>query len=656
MDIRLTVFLLMMILSPFAFTANSIPVDESKEANLTDLLKLSLGDLMNVSINLASRSDEKQFKAAAAVYVLTSEDIKRSGHRRIPEILRLIPGVNVAKQDANKWAVSIRNSQTRFSSTLLVMVDGRHVYTPYYAGVYWENVDTFIDDIERIEVVRGPGGALWGANAVDGVINIVTKQAADTQGSKAYGLVGVGEMKGEAGFRYGGKTRNGANYRIYAKGYNTDSGEYMGPDESTNNGIVSVGDKSNDEGASRQAGLRVDWGSNKDIFSFQGSFYNGRFEEDRLVSGVRIPSEILSDGYNGSFKWERKFSDSESLLFNTFYNQITRDNTVLDNDEATIDFDFQHNFSINKQDITWGMGYRLYRNKTSINDISSCALTPCFSVSPASKDLNTWSAFIQDRINLSEKFALIVGSKFEHNDYTGFEYQPTLRSLWAPDNATTYWGAITRAVRVPDRLNTGAELNLGGPIVPIGDKDQESYINLTYETGMRKNIENDWIIDGTVFYSDYSNTITNVELSAVDFVYGFEGYVKHQYNSDLRLEVGYSYNEGETENMGSSNSPLVRLPKNSLNFRSYYDLRNNMDLDLFIYYVDESKSATGATTISAYTRVDLRYGWRPTNRLDVSLLLTNMFDDVHAEAIDTLKINTGVVPGAMMKLTYSLDN
>lgn len=631
--------------------------EQKQEASLEQLLNISLRELMDVKINLASRSGEKQFKSAAAVYVLTSEDIRRSGYRRIPEILRLIPGVNVAKQDANKWAVSIRNSQTRFSSTLLVMVDGRHVYTPYYAGVYWESVDTFIEDIDRIEVMRGPDGTLWGANAVDGIINIVTKQAADTQGSKAYGLVGVGEMKSEAGFRYGGETRNGANYRIYAKGYNTDSGEYMDPGESTNTDMALAGKNANDEGYSRQAGLRVDWESNRDTYSLQGSFYNARVEEDRFVTPARIPSEILSDGHNGSFKWVRKYSDSESLMFNTFYNQITRDNTVLFNDEATIEFDFQHNFRINKQDITWGMGYVLYKNKTSVNDISSCSFAmPCFSVDPASKDLTTWSTFIQDRINFSDKFAFIVGSKFEHNDYTGFEYQPTIRGLWTPDDSATYWAAATRAVRVPDRLNTDGALNQGGPIFPIGDKDLESFINFTYEAGARKNISSTWIVDGTLFYSDYNNTVDNFVTIPVEDVYGFEGYVKYQYNPKLKLELGYTYNEGDQKNGSSSNIPLIRLPQNTIKFRSYYDLKNDMDLDLFIYYVDESKGRIGEPTIPAYTRVDLRYGWRASNRFNFSLLLTNIFDDVHAEAIDPIKINTGVKRGAMMTLTYNLDN
>jgi len=625
---------------------------QTRNLDLEELLRMDLRQLTNIDVSLASRIEEKQFKAPAAIYVLTQEDIRRSGHRRLPEILRMVPGLHVGKLDANKWAISSRNSQLRFTSTMLVMIDGRHVFTPFYAGVYWESQDTFIEDIERIEIVRGPGGSLWGANAVDGIINIITKSAANTHGSKAYALAGAGEMKYEAGARYGNKTASEINYRVFAKGYKTDTGEYLGTDASNNNGYAPIGTDANDEGKAQQAGFRMDWNSGKDSYMLQGNAYQGEFDEDRVVSSTRVPNTIESEGYNAVFNWKRELTNGESLIVNAFVDQISRDDNILMNDEVTLDVDLQHTILISNHNVAWGLGYRYYENKARITDPTSCGFaTPCFAVDPEEKDLSTWSAFIQDRIVLSDEYAITIGSKFEDNDYTGFEYQPTLRGLWTPDNDTTYWAAATRAVRVPDRVNTDGILDFGGTTVSIGNINQESFINYTYELGYRKRISNTWILDGTVFYSDYRNTAQTT--SGIDDVYGFEGYVKYQYNHDLRMELGYTFNEGDTIFANGSTEPRSRLPKHTIFLRSNYDLRSDMDLDAMVYYVDDSKSPSGTTDIHAYTRVDLRYGWRPMKNLDLSLLLTNMLDDAHAESRDSTKINTGVKRGAMLKLTFT---
>jgi len=623
---------------------------------LDPLFLLPLDELMNVDVALTSRKEEKQFNAPAAVYVLTQEDIHRSGHRRLSEILRMVPGLHVAKIDANKWVVSSRNNQLRYSSTMLVMIDGRNIYSPFYAGVYWESQDTFLEDIDRIEIVRGPGGSLWGTNAVDGIINIITKTSADTQGIKAYALAGQGEMKSEAGFRYGGTTNNGIHYRAYAKGYKTDTGEYVGPRESTNNGLAPIGSDANDDGRAEQAGFRADWARGQDNYTLQGNAYAGNFDEDRVVNSMRVPNTLDTEGHNFSLSWKRKLSGTDSLAVNTFYDYNSRDDDLLQNDETTMDIDFQHSMTIGDHNPIWGLGFRHYYNDARPTTPSGCSATaPCFAVDPETKRLNTWSAFIQDRIAISETFSLIVGSKFEENEYTGFEYQPTLRGLWTPDNDTTYWGAITRAVRVPDRVNTDGILDFGTSTFPIGNKDEESFINYAYELGYRKRLANNWALDGTVFYSDYQNTLQGTAASGLDYTYGFEAYIKHEYSAKLGAELGYAYNNGRTDLASGGDRPINMLPKYTSNFRSYYKLKDNMELDAQIYYVSDAESPSGNTVIPAYTRFDLRYEWRPTTQWETSLLLTNIFDDVHAEGYDTVKINTGVNQGIMLKITYTTD-
>ena len=257
-------------------------------------------------------------------------------------------------------------------------------------------------------------------------------------------------------------------------------------------------------------------------------------------------------------------------------------------------------------------------------------------------------------MQLSQGFALILGSKFEDNDYTGFEYQPTLRGLWTPDNDSTYWAAATRAVRVPDRVSTDGILDFGGgTTVSIGNPNQEAYIAYTYELGLRKRLSNTVIVDATAFYTDWRNTLQASSSSGIDNVYGFEGYMKYQATEQWRTEFGYAYHVGEDVLASGGDRTRAFIPKHSINFRSYYNLKQNMDLDALIYYVGESKSVSGTSNVPAYTRVDLRYGWRPSKVLDVSILLTNMLDDVHAEARDATKINTGAKRGAMLKLTYT---
>ena len=623
---------------------------------LDELITMELHELANIEVSLVSRIGEKQFQAPAAIYVLTKMDIRRSGLRRLPEILRLVPGLHVAKLDANKWAVSSRNSLSRFTSTMLVMIDGRHVYSPFYAGVYWESQDTFIEDIERIEVVRGPGGPLWGANAVDGIINIITKKAKDTLGTKAYALVGKGEMKHEVGVRHGAKTKDGVNYRFFAKSYQSDKGEYLDANISTNTGLMPIGADANDEGTAQQAGFRADWNSGRDNYMFQGNVYQGDFDEDRVVAGVRVPNKIMSEGQNLVFNWQRSLAKSNSLSINVFYDQITRDDMILHNDEKTFDLDLQHTMLISNHNLIWGLGYRYYENQADITDPSSCGFaTPCFAVDPATKDLSTWSAFIQDRIAFSDTFSLIVGSKFEDNEYTGFEYQPTLRGLWRPNEDTTYWAAVTRAIRVPDRVNTDGILDFGVSTVSIGDKNKESFINYTYELGYRKRISNTMLLDGTVFYSNYHNTVQGMSASGLDDVYGLEGYLKYQYSPSIRLELGYAFHEGHTALASGGDRPLSRLPKHTLNLRAYYDLANDKELDILIYLVDESKSIVGTRDIPSYSRVDLRYAWPATKRLDMSILLSNMLDDTHAESADSTKINTGTNRGVMLKLIYTYE-
>lgn len=623
------------------------------------LLQMDLQQLMNLEVTLLTRSEESQFSTPAAVYVLTQEDIRRSGYRRLPELLRLVPGLHVAKINANQWAVSSRNGLSRFSSTMLVMIDGRTVYTPFYAGVFWDLQDTFLEDIERIEVVRGPGGSLWGSNAVDGIINIVTQNAADTHGTKVYALGGSGEMEAEAGLRYGGSI-NDVNFRVFAKGYQSDTNEYLAPDQvpsrlNRSRYLPLVGANANDDGDEFMAGLRLDWQSGVNRYMFQGSTQKGNDSNDRVVSGTATANKLDSSDYNVVFNWERQLGADSSVSAAAVYDVLRRDDDIFEDDEKIFDLDVQYHLTHDIHQLAMGTGYRNFDSRVKVATPGSCGFTtPCFGVDPESRSDNTWSAFIQDRMRVSPTVELTIGTKYEHNDYSGSEFQPSVRAAWTPDEQTTWWGAITRAVRVPDRIGTDGLLDFGGGfIMPIGNKDQEAYYAYVYELGYRKQLSQTLVADLTAFFSDYRNTMQGSD-AGVDDIYGFEGYLKYQPLERLRMELGYAYHAGRQHWEGDI-EPLTDLPRHSVYSRVAWNPVNTVELDALVNYVDELESLTVTKDIPAYTRVDLRCGWRPAPQWDISLLLTNLLDDLHPEARDSQRVNTGVERGAMLKVTYTVD-
>lgn len=426
-----------------------------------------------------SRREQKVSETAAAVYVISQEDIRRSGVTSIPEVLRLVPGIQVAKVNSNMWAISTRGFNLRFANKLLVLIDGRTVYNPMFSGVYWNSKDTLLEDVERIEVIRGPGAAMWGANAVNGIINIITKDAENTQGSLVTGGVG-NEEKGFGAFRYGGKIRDDVSYRGYVKYFNRD--EYIG----------SLGEDSNDNWEALQGGFRIDKDTaNMNSFTLQGDIYNG---DAGSLNDINIPfppystrlnvSEDFSGG-NILGRWEKTFSDTSDMALQLYFDREEETFAFIKtfkNMTTTYDIDFQHRFKLNdRQDITWGLGYRyLLTNYKNSNNVV---------FDPTSRDLNLYSAFIHDEISLiQDRLKLILGSKFEHNSFTGVEMQPNGRLLWTPHERHSAWASVSRAVRTPSRADhdlssfylfslPAGSLFPGAPpalTTVIGDKDFDS--------------------------------------------------------------------------------------------------------------------------------------------------------------------------------------
>jgi iron complex outermembrane receptor protein len=616
-------------------------------ARARNLSEMSLEELMNVEVTSVSRQSEKMTEAAAAVFVITPDDISRSGATNIPELLRMVPGIQVAHINANTWAITSRGFDSRFSNKLLVLIDGRSVYTPLFSGVYWDVQDVMLEDVERIEVIRGPGSTLWGANAVNGVINIITKGAQDTQG----GLVTAGggnQEKGFASARYGAKIGESTYLRVYSKYFER------------NRGFDPSGTKAADDWRMQRAGFRMDvtpYGA--DSFTLQGDIYGGSAGQTLLLADVNPPYSrtVYGDadvsGGNILGRWTHNYADMSRMSFQLYYDRTNRTEPIGREGRDTFDLDFQHSFRLaDVHRVIWGLGYRLTRD--SVDDTFNVMLDP------DSKTDNLFSAFVQDDISvIRDRLRFIIGSKFEHNDYTGFEIQPNARILWTPDNMHTLWAAVSRAVRTPSRAESDARINAGvlPPAFPgapisivsyIGNKDLGSERLIAYEAGLRKSLAHNVYMDIATFYNVYSNIglfragtpafeasplpphiviPLYYETALKGRSYGVETAVDWKAASWWKMQLAYTLLELKLEsaNNGVSDAVPGSSPHNQISLRSNMDAGKNVEMDLWFRYVDK------AAHTSAYATMDARIGWKPTRNLTLEIVGQNLFDNHHPE-------------------------
>jgi len=641
----------------FAFLSTIVSNSAIAESDMDlpdDLTDMSLEQLMDIEVTSVSKRPQKISEAAAAVYVVTREDIRQWGVTNIPDALRMVPGLQVGRIDSNKWAITSRGFNSRFANKLLVLIDGRSVYTPLFAGVYWETQNTPMDDIDRIEVIRGPGGTLWGANAVNGVINIITRSASQTKG----GLVSavVGDEQNDLSVRYGGEFANGADYRVYGQFFTRDEGYASGG--------------AHDDWELGQGGFRADWERNgSDTFTLQGDYYDGTAGQQVTTAGNPPPTLITDtddvdlDGGNILFRWQHVLNNGSDFALQVYYDHVGRDGEVLYEDRDTYDVDFQHHFAWrSNHDVVWGLGYRRISDDTDNN--------PNFALDPDSRDVDLFSAFLQDEVALIEdELFLTLGSKFEHNDFTDWEIQPSLRLAWTPDDRQTVWGAVSRAVRTPARgehdvnlrvapptpppLPTPAQCSGGlpdprcAPLLVLGDDDFDSEELIAYELGYRIKATDTLSVDTAFFYNDYDDLRTfDAEVFPPPVVgfpfgnnmdgesYGAEVTAQWQVMSNWRLQGSYTYLnvslDLKNDSMDSqSESAEDADPSHKATLWSTYDLGSKWELGSGLRYVS-SIDAPGSGADS-YVELDLRVGWLPTSNLELSLVGRNLLDDQHPE-------------------------
>ncbi len=605
-----------------------------------DLTELSLEALMGIEVTSVSKRPQQQRVAPAAISVISGQDIRRWGVTNIPDALRRVPGLHVARIDANKWAVTARGFNSRFANKLLVLLDGRSVYTPLFAGVYWDALDTPLEDIDRIEVIRGPGGTLWGANAVNGVINIITKSADKTQG----GLLSVGagnETRGLATLRYGKQTENGLAYRIYAKYRDTDTGYSQ--------------DKSRDDANFGQLGFRSDWSlQGGDQITLQGDYYDGSAGQqlsipvDPAPAVASLNEDTEQSGGNILFRWQREMGPTSDLSLQLYYDHVDRDGPVLREDRDTFDLDFDYRFRLaDRHNLLWGLGYRRQMDNTPS--------TSTFSLDPASRDVNLYTAFIQDEINLIEdRLQLTLGSKFEHNDFTGFEFQPNIRMAWTPDSQQTVWAAISRAVRTPARGEHDVRLQVvpppGAPPVPIvviGDREFDSEELIAYELGYRFQSGRRWSSDLTAFINKYQNLRTfdpkffpPPELGLpfanrlAGRAWGVEWNGQYKVNNRWRLQAVYSYLNVKLDLKDNSQDSFSKSaedssPRHQFSLWSAVDLTPKWQFDTTLRYVGDINSPPPGA--GQFVELDARLAWQAGSGLELSLAGRNLLHNQHRE-------------------------
>lgn len=594
-----------------------------------ELKKLSVEELMNVKVTLVSRSPQRLRDAASAIQVITGDEIRRSGATNIPDALRLFAHVQVAQLNSGAWIISTRGFNTIFSNKLLVMIDGRTVYTPLFGGVIWDLQNVLLDDVDRIEVVSGPGGTLWGANAVNGVINIVTKKSSQTQGTYVSASAG-NFLRDNFEARYGGKIGSKTHFRVY--GMHFDRQPTTKPD----------GNKNTDAWQLSQGGFRMDIdATSKDEVTVQGDFYGG--------TRKTAPAHSPMNGQNILGRWTHTYSPSSDIVVQLYYDRYLRQDIPSTGTDRmnTIDADFQHRVKFAKHhELVWGLGYRYVRDFANFT-------TQNVAILPPKKSLDLFNGFIQDEISITKKLKFTAGTKILHNVYTGIELQPNARASYAVRKNHTLWAAVSRAVRTPSRFDRDYFLpayNVPPPDPSVaGGPDFQSENLIAYEIGYRIQPNSASAFSVSTFYNVYTD-VYSVEPLPGTLTYqitngcegkswGFEMTAAYQPAKIWTLRGGYTFFDKDVHaKAGHTFNPdyLGNDSKHRAVLQSILNLPFNLQFDVVGRYKSKLKPTLATAEVPEFLTYDVRIAW-VTKHIELSFVGQNLADEEHTE-FDVLKI------------------
>ncbi len=625
----------------------------------SDLTELSLEQLLNIEVTSVSKRPEKLSSAAAAIYVLTGDQIRRSGARRIADALRLVPGLEVAQVDARTYAISARGFNRTSADKLQVLLDGRTVYTPLTSAVFWDVLDTYMDDIERIEVIRGPGATLWGANAVNGVINIVTRNARDTVGTVVSAGAGT-EERAAAAMRSGAQVGKAGAVRFYAKGADRDASEFT---DGSNGG---------DSSRMTQGGFRGDWApSSGNNLTLSGDLYSARFNTPPTSSQPQNQTTTAS-GANVLARWATGDGQPTGWTLQAYYDHYRRYIPTLYSEQRdTFDLDVQRRTQISPDNtLMFGVGYRNSRDQTGGPPANAVVFLP------AERILDVASAFIQDQHSfLDGRVVVTVGSKFEYNDFTGFEAQPGVRVGWQAAEGLFTWAAISRAARTPNRLDSDVAIycpppdgfpGVCGPgLFGLGNPNFESETLLAYEWGLRLWSESQLTLDLATFYNQYnrvrsqegasaSNPFGSLENGYEVDGYGGELVLGWNASSDLGVQASYSLlkldadaKSGSTDTT-TGNTIEGSSPRHQAGLRVSARPADRWSVDAFLRYVGKLP----AYEVPAYTELDLRTAYQLNSAVEVSLTGRNLLSSQHVEFGSSNALQ-GIERGVFLELRWA---
>jgi iron complex outermembrane receptor protein len=642
----------------------AIPVWPQQQ-NPADLADKSLEDLMNIQVTSVSKKKQKLSRTASAIFVITAEDIERSGANNIPDLLRMAPGIDVAQIDANTWAISVRGLNGRFSNELLVLMDGRTVYTPTFGGVLWDALDIPLEDIERIEIIRGPGATVWGANAVNGVVNIITRKAGDTGG----GMIEAGAGNLNQGFgtaQYGSALGKKTDYRIFAKYFNQDHLPAPG------------GEAGGDGWHLLRGGFRADTTlSAKDALMVQGDMYTGAESSPTTflpsVTSPGLQNTDINAPISGGFltsRWDHAFSDRSDTTLQVSFDRYKRSD-ILREERNTLAIDFQHHFAWGaRQDIVWGFGYGNTDSDTH-GDLT-------ISLTPPDRNMQLFSAFVQDEVAVvPDEVYITLGTKLEHNLYTGFNWMPSARVSWTPSKRQMLWAAISRSERTPAESDAAVRANVSGFPGPDGTPILVAFVGnphfkdeglKAYELGYRVELSSHLSVDLAAEYGTYDHQQTDEPappffettpapphlVEPVTFqnlmhgeTHGVEAAVNWKATNRWTLSSGYAFEQihmrldSQSQDTNSVLNAEGSSPVHSAQLRSHVDLMHGIGWDATAYFVDRLRSGA----VPSYTRLDTGFNWKCTDAFAVAVFGQNLLKDRHLEFVD----DTGTARSTLIK-------
>lgn len=630
-----------------------------------DLTDLPLEELLEMEVSIASRSEQRIVDAPAAVYVLTGDEIRRAGFTTIQEALRMVPGFFVGRWTSNSWQVTARGFSGYFASDLLVMIDGVSVYTPLFAGVWWELQALDMADVERIEIVRGPGASFWGANAVNGVINVVTKHAVDTHGTSVGAFVSAENR--ELAVRWGGALAEDVDFRAWFKG--ADASPL----------VDSLGDPADEHLRIGKVGFRTDWTRpNGDRFTLLGNAYTAGMQESYEVAFPTAPFSYIENDTtpkSGGFlmgSWEHQDAPDSSMRLSAWWSKDFQKQVDFSMNIDIFDVDFERRRELSADNtLAWGFGYRAI--------VSHLPSEFTYTFDPISRVQHTPRAFVQDEVRFPEQHAVVtLGAQVEQTTFSGLEVQPTVRARWNPRENHTYWASFSRAVRTPSIEENDIVFRLpfddfsGDFFVEQGSDSYDSEKVNVAEFGWRWTASESLAFDVATFYShtkdkrtlEFGTPYSSGGLNFFPFIfdnkaranaYGIEVAADWDATDRWRIRSAWSFFRQHTELDADSNDfglPSVdhATPTNQFNVRSYYDLGRDWEFDVGAYYVDD----VPAFSNPSYTRVDARLGWNPSENLQFAIGVQNAFMDQHPETgEDVIGVGTEVERNAYFTVRWS---